>query len=232
MLATKEEIDMSNTEFIGITSVSGGSGNTSLCICLSRILTSLFGKRVLCLNLDGLSHKMQPKNIEKNYTQKLMTEFYSFDGSWSKDIEACISKDDFSVSYLADKGFLNPVYHWEEYELHCFLDYLSESEMFDVVILDIPFTGYECVKNLVCCEKIIVCKGYTDFQKKQNDLLLEHFYEFVSMCEIPPNIYTFEPLPDLESFSDSNEADMHGQYAAEVRRLASQLIEDFHSEEH
>lgn len=212
-----------NSIFIGITSASGGSGLTSFCIALSRILSQLHSKHVLCLSLDNLSFKMSPVNSGIKESKRTLAEFFCKGFDPKRFMDECLAFDDFGVAYLSDNGFYNPLYLMNFDDLEKFFTFISESEVFDYVILDIPFRNATSLELCAFCEKVVLCLGYKTQQLANNKTLDEFLSKEFENLTNSPRKFAISFYTDEESFLN-NEVDIHGQFGAEVRSFAEELL--------
>jgi len=217
---------MENTLFIGITSAAGGSGLTSLSICLARTIKRMMQDakcEILVLSFDALSSKTAPPNLERMSVKRLLTRLMGGVGQYKELSFTQLSKDEFGVNYFADSSFYNPLNVLNVDELLCLLNTISESKLFDYVILDIPFTCFNSMQQASCCEKLIINNGYLENQKAINTKLYTSVKKYINNLDETPDLFTFTPIEDRDSFNE-NGVDLHGQYAAMVREFATQFI--------
>ena len=209
---------METIEFVCFTSACGGTGCSSSAVSLARIMSKLRKKRVLVLSLDTLAEKMYPPSALKTKTV--------FDTGLQygrgQTLKLPLSTDDFGVSYVHDKGFINPFHMLDERALETVLENVSRSRDYDMVILDIPYKMPLSEKLITCCEKVVVVFGYLPYQIKHNDSFLRHLELNIKALKFRPLLYSFAAMEDRESFEDG-EVDIHDQFGAEVRQLAEEL---------
>ncbi len=211
---------MENTEYICFISPCGGSGCSSAAFSLARIARKIFRRRVLVLSLDTLAEKMLPPSAAGRKSESLPAHIVQ---SLGRGVRADLVSDDYSVSYITGKGYLNPLRSLTAEELNVFLEELSGSELFDLVVLDVPYQSGISETVAMCCEKIVAVYGYLPSQISLGAAFRRRLETVSKDLVHKPKIYSFSPMEDSDSFS-GGEADIHDQYGAEVRELADQLL--------
>ncbi|MBO4819205.1 MAG: hypothetical protein J5528_03605 [Firmicutes bacterium] len=209
---------METIEFVCFTSACGGTGCSSSAVALARIMTKLHKRKVLVLSLDTMTEKMYPPSAVK---EKPLLDTGLSCGR-EQTLKLPLSADDFGVSYVRDKGFINPFHLIKERDLETVLENISRSKAYDMVILDIPYKMPFSEKLITCCEKVVVVSGYLPYQIKHNGSFLKHLELNIKALKFRPVLYNFTAMEDAESF-EGGEVDIHDQFGAEVRQLADKL---------
>ena len=213
---------MENIEYVCFTSPCGGTGCTSSAVAFARIASKIYRKKVLVISFDVMTEKMIPVSATRP-AGKLSTGLF-FD---PKGRELCFTMpalaDDFSVSYLYDRSYINPLHSISEEELKVFLEYVSRSMLYDLAVLDIPYKSLFSEKLFMCCEKTVIVGGYLETQRYYLGSFEERIRQISERLEAKPGVYIFNPMEDPESFS-RGDVDIHDQFGAEVRELAEELF--------
>lgn len=212
-----------DTVFIGFTSTDGGVGTSSAAAVFSRISAKLGNLRTLVIGFDGLSHKMSPVKSGGEYVKNTFLDIRQ--GKRADEVlEDAVVKDEFGVAFLTDAGFFNPLPMLDSDDLYFCMDQIAGSKLYDIVILDFPFRSIEAVKISSMCEYLVFCSDYRKNGRASAELFRKAFEGFSSDMPAKPGLIIFSPEEDRESFSSWG-ADLHGQFGAEVRELASELLD-------
>ncbi len=216
------KIQTGNTIFIGFTSTVGGAGTSSTAVVFSRITAKLWGKKLLLISFDGISSKMSPVCGAGGFVKEIFVSLRS-GGDAGKLLETA-ARDEFNVSYLTDAGYFNPLPELSADDLNYCMDKISSCGIFDIVVLDFPFRGIRAVEWSSLCEKVVFCTGRSVSGKADKDGFCRSMELFTAEMPEKPSFLFFTPGEDPESFSEGI-VDIHGQFGAEVRELASELLE-------
>lgn len=213
-----------NMDLICFTGVFGGAGCTSSTRTLARIATKLYKKNVLCLSFDSLSLKMAPLQMPACSAKAWLSKVCSGQIEAVKD-EQYYVKDDFGVFYVSDKYFFNPIPECVPEDIRTVFEAIKNSGCFDCLVIDLPYKYKICDFSAGFCSSIYIVEPYYTHSKGPCAALMEHFKHcFCSNGNSGPRIKIFSPMEDKESFYDSD-VDIHGQFGAEVRELASELFD-------
>jgi len=218
------------TKFIGVTSGSGGTGTSSLAVCMGRILSRLYGKEVLYLSFEAY----KPTNYSFSFNccgasmDKLL---YGLAGKKESDMElldAYTSEDPFALKCIAHVSNLNPLIYTEEEDIYDLLYYLATVGKFEMIILDVPCSLLHYANVMNMCEKKVVNFGFRAQCQIPSEIVkseLEELCDFASQGK-QEQVYEFRPLQDDDSFfplESGFDVDIHGQFGAEVRGLVDSL---------
>lgn len=211
-------------ELICFTGVFGGAGCTSSARALARIACKLYKKRVLCLSFDCLSIKMAPLQRNGASAKAWLSRIAAGQTEAIKDDNFYV-RDDFGVCYISDKYFFNPLPESLPEDIRAVFEALNDSGCFDCLIIDLPYKYEICDHAAGFCSSIYIVDPYYAHSKGPSMALMEHFKSCLrSNVSSEPRIKIFSPMEDKESFYDSD-VDIHGQFGAEVRELASELFD-------
>lgn len=206
------------SKLIGITSGCGGVGTSSLALVLGRSLSRLFEKRVLLLSFDLLS----VKNFASGGKDRL--EFYGLyqslvNNSDNQDeiaIEDYIVSDEYGLNYIKSESGIN-VFFTGFNDIELLLEKFSS--VYDVIILDIPSCQLKGLTLLPNCDAVIMNYGIA---KQHQYIYCDEYLSFIRTFCPDSSIEKFTSSEDHVGFMDG-EADIHGEFGSEVRRLAQKL---------
>lgn len=219
----KMRYETGDTKFYGFTSDVGGAGTSSAAVVFSRIASALWGKRILVVSFDGISRKMAPVRNRGSYAKGLFVTLRS-DQTGKEIPEEYLCRDEFGVAYVTDAGFFNPLSELSAEDLYFCMNRIALSGQFDAVVLDYPFQSLRSVEISSLCEKIVVCCGRNCTGKTDRQTFRENFLKYAEEMPEKPLLHFFNPDEDRESFAEDI-VDIHGQFGAEVRELAAELLE-------
>ena len=219
-MVTKREI-MGN--LICFTSPCGGSGCTSASMSLARIASAHYEKRVLFLSFDVISEKMAPVFGSEIEHGRVSIGISLGRGNLAQMLTVPVKKDEFGVSYISYPGYFNPFHNISEKDIKRVIEHICSSELFDLLILDIPFGNSISERICLCCEDVILVSGYLEDQKTYLKGFKDMFQREIDSMSKRASLHIFEPSEDKDSFAD-RDVDLHGQFGAEVRQLAEKLF--------
>lgn len=222
--------EASNVLFIGVTSGAGGTGTSSLAVCIGRILARLYTKSVLYVSFEAckpLSYAFSFR--ESAYCiNELLYQLSSGQSNKFSVLDKYLSEDSFSLKCIGNTSNMNPLLKTEEDDIYHFLHFLACCGMFDTVVLDVPCSFSHYTDIMKMCEKQIVnfgCKQHCHFP---SSMLLSDLEEGCSLdcMEAKDRVFQFVPLLDEASFiltEKGFDVDIHGQFGAEVRTLVNSM---------
>lgn len=222
--------DASDTTFIGITSGVGGSGTSSLAVCMGRILCRLYQRTALYISFEmykPLSSIFCFNNVPRSF-DRLLYHLTSKDKDCTLNIEDYLSEDTYSLKYISFESKFNSFAQIEEDDMYRLLNCIACCGKFDVVILDVPssFSQHKSVMRM--CEKQVVNFGFKKHCQISSELMQEDLEELCAfdMQGVADRLFAFHPLEDSESFiltETGFDIDIHGQFGAEVRAFVDSL---------
>ena len=219
-----------DTNFIGITSGAGGTGVSSLAVCMGRILARLYEKSVLYVSFEAYKPLQYAFSFpEAAYSlDELLYRIVAHENSGRSILKNCLSKDSFDLQTIGHRGNISPLVNAEEEDVYQFLYFLASCGMFDVIVLDVPssFAHYTSVMRM--CERQVINFG-CNVHRYIPSLLLKGELEDLCSYElkaVQEHIFEFKPLWDDVSFilaESGFDVDIHGQFGAEVRELVNSM---------
>lgn len=203
--------------FIAVTSGCGGVGTSSLAVALGRVLARINEKSVLYITFDFLASKCEiPGGSSRRdfleYYQKVILQ----EGQGKIDISEDVITDAYGLNYLKCDAGINP--------LHLGIDNISDFLLklnldFDAVILDVPCNNMTGITVFPLCEDIVLNYGIS---KPHQVKYCDDFFDLLNLICHDSNLHRF--VCGIDSFSFENgDADIHGEFGSEVRRLAEEL---------
>lgn len=222
--------EVGDTNFIGVTSGAGGTGTSALAICMGRVLSRLYGKRVLYVSFEPYKARFYAFSFRcaAHCADKLLYHLASKGEHCTLPLNDYLSEDAYGLkcieSGLKSSSFLNV----DEEEVYQFLHYIARSGEFEFVILDVPcsFLHYKAIMQM--CEKQIMNFGWKKHCYIPSALAKD---ELCALCDYSTNavgkrLFEFKPFDDPDSFiltDDGFDIDIHGQFGAEVRALVDRM---------
>ena len=206
-----------NARFIAVTSGCGGVGTTSLAVALGRVLSRLNEKNVLYVSLELLSSK---SNMPGGMSERDFLECYEniMVNAEKKefDISSDVMTDPYGLKYLKCDDVFNPL-HSAISSIDTFLIQMNLD--YDAVILDVPVNSALGFTLFPLCENVVMNYGIAQpHRKKYCDEFLKLIMNF---CQ-ESRFHNFSCGFDDFSFKDGD-VDIHGEFGAEVRRLAAEI---------
>lgn len=222
--------EVGDTSFIGITSGAGGSGTSSLAICMGRVLSRLYGKAVLYISFEAykpLSYAFDFRPTGHS-ADILLYHLLSKSEDSALSLDDYFSEDSYSLKCISGMSKSNPFVHIEEDGVYQLLHCIACCGQFEIVILDVPcsFPHYKFLMRM--CENQIVNFGFKKHCHIPSELSKE---ELGTICEydiraVKKRLFEFKPLEDRDSFilkGGRFDIDIHGQFGAEVRALVDSM---------
>ncbi|NCB41521.1 MAG: hypothetical protein EOM59_02765 [Clostridia bacterium] len=217
-------------KFIGITSGSGGTGTSSLAVCMGRILSRLYGKSVLYISFEAFkpAHYAFSFNCCRASIDKLLYGLAGKAQNYMESLDDYVFEDAFELKYIAHKSNLNPLLNTEERDIYNLLYYFATVEALEIIILDVPCSFLHYASVMRMCERKVINFGFNPqcfipSENLKNDL--QELFDFASQDE-KERVFEFKPLKDDDSFiclESGFDIDIHGQFGAEVRGLVDRL---------
>jgi hypothetical protein len=222
--------EASGTNFIGITSGSGGTGTSSLAVCIGRILSRLYAKSVLYVSFEAYKplHYAFSFNCFGHSVDKLLYQLASKKRGDLVFLEEYISEDPFALKCIVNMTGINPLVNTEEEDIYNFLYCLTCCGKFEVIILDVPCSFLHYTSVMRMCEKQVVNFGFKSHCTIPSAIAKKELEELCSLDfeATKDRIFEFRPLSDDGSFIETDKGfdiDIHGQFGAEVRALVDKM---------
>ena len=206
-----------NARFIAVTSGCGGVGTTSLAVALGRILARLHEMNVLYVSFELLSSK---SSMPGGMSERDFLEYYEdiiVNREKKKiDITDDVVTDSYGLNYLKCDGVFNPM-HSAMSNVDAFLIQMNLN--YDAVILDVPVNSAKGLILFPLCESVVMNYGTAQPHRKK---YCDEFLKFIMPFCHESRFHSFSCGFDEFSFKDGD-VDIHGEFGAEVRRLAAEI---------
>ncbi len=119
----------------GVCSARGGTGSSSIAVGIAQELQRTRKERVLYVSLDMIPFSPAGEECEMNINRLLFN--FLTRGFRKEDLEACLSSDEYRVSYLNYARPYNRLLQIKAGEFVKFISNVAESGMFTHIVLDI-----------------------------------------------------------------------------------------------
>ncbi len=164
---------------IGFCSSRGGTGCSSIAIGTAQEMQRTRKQNVLYVSLDMIPYFLSGAECEMNINRLLFTLFTK--GFRKEDLQACLSQDEYKVSYLNYVRPYNRLLQIKDEEFVKFITMAAESGMFTYIVLDIG-NGIGSVydKAIALCGTIVKVSDESKDICMKNNIYDNHIIELAS----------------------------------------------------
>lgn len=216
--------------FIGVTSGSGGIGTSAVTVILGRILSRLYGRKVLYVSLG----KSGPSDYAFGFEPaslclgRLLYQLNTQNEDGCRPLNDYAGKDAYGLYALCPGSDVNPLATGSREDVfHC-LGAIAAYGGYERVLLDVPFDFIYWQDIMRMCEKQIIHYGFREYCRRAADKVRDELVELCDTDGLEPERRMIElrTLWDEDSFifgEEGFDVDIHGQLGGEVRAVAENL---------